>query len=368
MHATADSFSDSIKSAAKAVASNLLSYYHGEEFGKTPGILDGPPPNGQYYWWEGGALWGTMVDYWRLTGDTTWNDVTQYAIVFQGVNSFQDDNWTLSLGNDDQGFWGMSAMLAAENNFPNPSAELLEANPESAQWLALAQGVFNTQAAPDRHDDICGGGLRWQVPPTNVGYDYKNAISNGIFFNLGARLARYTDNATYSDWAVKTWDWMEAVGLIDEEYNVYDGVHVEDCNTITKAQFSYCAAVMLEGAAFMYNYVRHKTYNLASHFSHSRYTTDMDTRPTVQNYGVGVSRVSSTEPSSTSSRTASPSSPPANSPTKTNATPTSSLSRATSTDGWPPPRKSPTSSTSPSSKPSKPAPPPPRTRARTWRT
>lgn len=202
-------------------------------------------------------MWGTMVDYWRLTGDTTWANMTQYALVFQGVNSYQDENWTVSLGNDDQGFWGMSAMLAAESNFPNPSAELLKENPDSGQWLALAQGVFNTQAAPDRHDDTCGGGLRWQIPPTNEGYDYKNSISNGIFFNLGARLARYTDNTTYSDWAVKQWDWMTTVGLIDEQYNVYDGGHVEDeCKSLTKVQFSYCAAVILQGTAFMYNYVR----------------------------------------------------------------------------------------------------------------
>lgn len=144
----------------------------------------------------------------------------------------------------------MSALLAAETNFQNPSEE-------DAQWLALAQGVFNTQASPDRHDDVCGGGLRWQIPSTNVGYNYKNSIANGIFFNLGARLARYTNNDTYSDWAIKTWDWMEGIGLIDEDYNVFDGGHVEDnCSTITKVQFSYCASVILEGAAFMYNHVR----------------------------------------------------------------------------------------------------------------
>ncbi|KAJ4410633.1 hypothetical protein N0V82_009183 [Gnomoniopsis sp. IMI 355080] len=239
---------DSIKTAAKAVASNLLTYYSGDEPGKTPGILPGPPPNGDYYWWEGGALWGTLVEYWHQTGDTEWNNMTEASLTFQSDNSFQPENWTISLGNDDQGFWGMSALLAAETNFQNPPAK-------DSQWLALAQGVFNTQASPDRHDDACGGGLRWQIPSTNVGYNYKNSIANGIFFNLGARLARYTSNDTYSDWAVKTWDWMEGIGLIDEHYNVFDGGHVEDnCTTITKTQFSYCAAVILEGAAFMYNY------------------------------------------------------------------------------------------------------------------
>ncbi|KAF3766954.1 family 76 glycoside hydrolase [Cryphonectria parasitica EP155] len=242
---------DSIKTAAKAVASNLMSYYKGDDYGQTPGILPGPPPAGDYYWWEGGALWGTLVDYWHWTGDTTWNSVTQSSLLFQAGapdNSYQPNNWTLSLGNDDQGFWGMSAMLAAENKFQDPPAT-------DPGWLALAQAVFNTQAAPDRHDDTCGGGLRWQIPPTNVGYDYKNSIANGIFFNLGARLARYTGNTTYEDWAVKTWDWMQGVGLISDDYKVYDGGHVEDnCTTIDMVQFSYCAAVILEGTAFMYNH------------------------------------------------------------------------------------------------------------------
>lgn len=248
---------DSIKTAAKAVASNLMSYYSGDDPGQTPGILPGPPPDGDYYWWQGGALWGTMVDYWHLTGDTTWNNITQDSLLFQAGApdySYQPENWTLSLGNDDQGFWGMSAMLAAENKFQDPPSS------DDPGWLALAQAVFNTQAAPDRHDDVCNGGMRWQIPSTNNGYDYKNTIANGIFFNLGARLARYTNNATYADWATKTYQWLEGVGYIDAEYNVFDGAHTgTNCTKIDEAQFSYTAAVLLQGAAFMYNHVSVKT-------------------------------------------------------------------------------------------------------------
>jgi mannan endo-1,6-alpha-mannosidase len=73
---------------------------------------------------------------------------------------------------------------------------------------------------------------------------------------LGARLARYTGNTTYADWAEKTWDWEIAVGYIDDEYNIFDGAHVEhNCTDINKAQFSYNNAVYLLGAAYMYNYV-----------------------------------------------------------------------------------------------------------------
>ncbi|KAJ8123217.1 hypothetical protein O1611_g9648 [Lasiodiplodia mahajangana] len=241
---------DDIISAAKSLAYDLMSYYHGNESGQTPGILPGPPPAGDYYWWEGGALWGTMIDYWHLTGDDTYNDVVTQGMLWQTGpnNNYMPPNWSASLGNDDQGFWGMSAMLAAEENFPNPSDD-------QPQWLALAQAVWNTQADPDRHDSTCGGGLRWQIPFSNNGYDYKNSIANGIFFNLGARLARYTNNATYAKYAEDTWDWVVNVGLMDENYNIFDGAHVEkNCTDINRAQFSYNNGVFLLGAAYMYNF------------------------------------------------------------------------------------------------------------------
>ncbi|KAK3956985.1 glycoside hydrolase [Pseudoneurospora amorphoporcata] len=239
-----------IKKTAADIAFDMMQYYKGNLTGQTPGILPGPPPAGDYYWWEAGAMWGALIDYWRFTGDESYNNVTTQALLWQ-VGPGQDympPNVTASLGNDDQGFWGMSAMTAAENNFPNPP-------PDQPQWLGLAQAVFNTQANPDRHDDTCNGGLRWQIPSLNNGYNYKNSIANGCFFNLGARLARYTGNKTYADWAEKTWDWMRGVGLMDDDYNIHDGAHVEkNCTDVNGAQFSYNFGVFTLGAAHMYNY------------------------------------------------------------------------------------------------------------------
>ncbi|KEY72151.1 hypothetical protein S7711_00160 [Stachybotrys chartarum IBT 7711] len=242
---------EDIKKTASTLAWDLLQYYNGNETGQTPGILPGPPPAGDYYWWEGGAMWGTLIDYWFLTGDSTYNDLIMQAMLWQtGDNDdFMPLNVTASLGNDDQGFWGMTAMLAAESKFPDPPSD-------RAGWLALAQGVFHTQASPERHDDTCNGGLRWQIPFSNNGYDYKNSIANGCFFNLGARLARYTGNDSYAQWAEETWDWMQGVGYMDPETDaIYDGGHVqENCTDVNEAQFSYNNAVFAEGAAFMYNY------------------------------------------------------------------------------------------------------------------
>ncbi|KAI0872890.1 glycoside hydrolase family 76 protein [Hypoxylon argillaceum] len=234
---------DSIKDAASTVAYGLLKYYTGNNTGDTPGNLPDP-----YFWWEAGAMFGTMVDYWFLTGDESYNDVTTQAMLHQvgDDNDFMPTNQTRTLGNDDQGFWAMAAMSAAENNFPNPPAG-------QPQWLALAQAVFNEYV--DRWDPAtCGGGLRWQIFTFNNGFNYKNSISNGCFFNIAARLARYTGNQTYSDWAEKVWDWMTEVQFIDADFNIYDGAGVEDgCKTISRPQWTYNAGIYLHGAAVMFN-------------------------------------------------------------------------------------------------------------------
>ena len=103
---------------------------------------------------------------------------------------------------------------------------------------------------------MCGGGLRWQIFPFNKGYDYKNTISNGGFFQLAARLARYTGNDTYAQWAEKSYDWMLGTPLLTDDYAVYDGTHVDrNCTVPEKTQWTYNVGTFLMGAVNMYNYV-----------------------------------------------------------------------------------------------------------------
>lgn len=47
---------EAVKMAASEVAEDLLGFYRGEEPGWVYGILPGPPPDGDYYWWIGGAM------------------------------------------------------------------------------------------------------------------------------------------------------------------------------------------------------------------------------------------------------------------------------------------------------------------------
>lgn len=241
---------DSVKSAASTIAFDMMKYYTGNVSGQwnIPGILP-PPEVGGYYWWQAGAMWNSMINYWHITGDTSYNNVVSEALLFQvGPQSdYMPPNQTKALGNDDQAFWGMAAMSAAEYKFPDPPSN-------QPQWLALAQAVFNTQV-PRWNMDTCGGGLKWQIFTFNSGYNYKNTISNGAFFNIAARLALYTNNATYAEWAIKTWDWTQRIGLISRNYDFYDGSDDNlNCSEINHVQYSYNAGVWLLGAAAMYNY------------------------------------------------------------------------------------------------------------------
>lgn len=168
-------------------------------------------------------------------------------------NAFEPQNQSKSLGNDDQAFWGMAAMSAAENKMPDLPTEGDMAGPS---WLALAQAVFNRQAARWNKTGTCGGGLNWQIFEFNQGYTYRNTISNGCFFNIAARLFKYTANDTYSEWAIKTWDWEAAVNLFDSDLHFYDGSDEKNnCTDINKIQWTYNLGVHLSGAAAMWNAV-----------------------------------------------------------------------------------------------------------------
>lgn len=192
-------------------------------------------------------MWGGLIDYWKYIDDTSFVETTQQGLLAQigPAQNFIMPQQTFDEGNDDQVFWCLASMSAAETDFPNPS---------SPSWLQLSENCFNNQVS--RWDtSTCGGGLKWQIyPQNNYGYNYKNSISNGGLFQLAARLALFTGNSTYSDWANTVWDWTNSVGLMDSNYNVYDGANDEtNCSPVTPIQWTYNVGIFMYGAANMYN-------------------------------------------------------------------------------------------------------------------
>ncbi|KAH9909134.1 glycoside hydrolase [Xylariomycetidae sp. FL2044] len=237
----------SIRSVASTLAHGTMSYYTGNITNTPATIAVFPPP---HYWWQAGAAWGAMLDYSHYTGDSSYDEVITQALVSQVGPAFdfmvpahQGDE-----GNDDQAFWSFAVLDAVERNWPQPNADV-------PPWLQIAENIWNTMM-PRWNTSSCGGGLAWQIFPDNSnGMDYKNAVSNGGFFQLSARLARATGNETYAQWANTIYDWSETVGFINQDYLVLDGASSKaNCNDTNPVSFSYSQGIYMYGAAVMYNY------------------------------------------------------------------------------------------------------------------
>lgn len=194
-----------------------------------------------------------MLDYYHYTKDPSYNHVIIQALSaptnLAPTFDYMPQEHAHEEGNDDLFFWGSAVMSAAERNFPQPNEDI-------PSWIDIAARVFNSLASR-WHDDKCGGGMLWQIYPSNPnGMFYKNSISNGGLFQLAARLARATGNDTYLEWANKAWDWSADKGLIDAKtYHVYDGVDIRnDCKKVNMHSFTYTSGIYMYGAAVMANY------------------------------------------------------------------------------------------------------------------
>lgn len=74
---------DQVRQAAKNVAEVLVSMYANTEQNKIlsgiPGLLPYPP----YFWWEAGAMFGQLIDYWYYTNDSSYNTLIKEGILHQ---------------------------------------------------------------------------------------------------------------------------------------------------------------------------------------------------------------------------------------------------------------------------------------------
>jgi mannan endo-1,6-alpha-mannosidase len=199
-----------------------------------------------------------MLEYWHYTGDTSYNNASYQALTHQlslsPNNDFNIPGEAFDTGNDDQAFWVIVAMSAAEYGFTEPAAPL----PSWLQVVVNAWETFVLRWAID--SSTCGGGLRWQFQESMAGWNYKNAVSNSLFFQISARLARYTGNQTYIDWSNRIWNWTASIGMIDNICNVYDGSDVLlNCSKLDHHQWTYNVGAFLYGAAVLANYTNSST-------------------------------------------------------------------------------------------------------------
>ncbi|KAJ3579734.1 hypothetical protein NPX13_g836 [Xylaria arbuscula] len=236
----------SIKTAASQVAKGLY-VFHNEA--ATTGQFNQPQP---WFWWLSGSGWTGLMDYTVYTKDTTYKADLLSALAKNVGPNFdfvppEQSGWE---ANDDQAYWVYNALTAMEYGF--------DTLPDSPSWDVIATNAFNLFAERWNADsDTCNGGLKWQYDPEANGWTYKNAVTNGAMFQTAARLARYTGNQTFADWATKIWDWSRGVGIVSDDYHVYDGTSDDkgaNCTEVNHDEWSYNIASYLHGAAHMFNF------------------------------------------------------------------------------------------------------------------
>jgi predicted alpha-1,6-mannanase (GH76 family) len=183
-------------------------------------------------WWNAANALTAVIGYTRCTRDQAYLGVIpatfraaqrRYRGGHRGfINTFFDDN----------GWWALAWVAAYDLT-------------RDRRYLETAQAIFAHNQGG--WDGTCGGGLWW-----NTGRRYKNAITSELFLALAARLAQRAsdeqEHREYLDWALRTWEWLRASGMIGPDGLVNDGLTAA-CANNGGTTWTYNQGVVLGGLA-----------------------------------------------------------------------------------------------------------------------
>ncbi|KAJ3274068.1 hydrolase 76 protein [Terramyces sp. JEL0728] len=267
---------DSVKSATTNIAKQLMSYYR---------PYPASPPNAReghivestnqdqtgFQWYEGGIMWGTMMEYMRVTGDNQYSTTVVNGLTLGSsgtIGSFLGANKVINglagRWNDDIMWWGLGVVTGPEI-FGNPAAVM----PGGVSYLALIQSTYDDVWA--QWDDSCGGGIFWnrnRQDPNKSRKFMKSTITNAQHINIGARLYLMTGNKTYIDNAVKVYNWLKG-GVISPDFRIYDGVMSDStcANSMTDTTYlsdSYNPGTLAGALAWLYKATNDPQYMTAA--------------------------------------------------------------------------------------------------------
>jgi uncharacterized protein YyaL (SSP411 family) len=229
---------------AKAGMAELMLSYSGSS-----GLI------GNSSWWQSALALGTLEDYEQATGDTEFD----YAIAgaYQNKNSCVSPSGCGSgyIGDfrnaymDDTGWWGL-AWLGAYHVTGNST------------YLATAE---DDASYINSHRDATCGGVWW-----NTSEQQNEAIANGVFLDLAARLYDTTGNSTYLSWAEYEWssyfgvDFGQQGAIVDGSYVVTDGLDESTCKNDGGTGYTYNQGVVMAGLARLYSATGNAGYAYAA--------------------------------------------------------------------------------------------------------
>jgi mannan endo-1,6-alpha-mannosidase len=213
-----------------------------------------------------------MIKYQMYTKDTSHEEHIQSALSRNMEELPNRQGYRMARkapeGDKKEMWWIYPALTAMESGFPAPicksgNVSLRATGKCNVSWQSLAINAFEEHVERwNAEKTTCNGGLRWQLKDPG----YKNTVTNGGFFQIAARLARYTGNETFADWATTVWEWTTAVELLEtgEEYHVHDGAEdreERECSMdgyFQNQEWSHTLGLYLQGAANMYAYSQRK--------------------------------------------------------------------------------------------------------------
>jgi predicted alpha-1,6-mannanase (GH76 family) len=176
-------------------------------------------------WWNAANALTAVTRYTRVAGDRAYLGVIERTFARAGrrhagfVNDYFDDN----------GWWALAWVDAYDLT-------------GDGRYLDAARSIFAHNLGG--WDGTCGGGLWW-----NTRRRYKNAVTNELFLTLAARLhQRVPGDREYLDWALRSWHWLDASGMIGPGGLVYDGLS-EACASNHGTTWTYNQGVILGGLA-----------------------------------------------------------------------------------------------------------------------
>lgn len=176
-------------------------------------------------WWNSANALTAVTRYTRFTGDLAHLGVVEQTFARAArrrarfVNDFFDDN----------GWWALAWVDAYD----------LTGQP---RYLDEARVIFAHNLGG--WDGTCGGGLWWNTDRT-----YKNAVTNELFLTLAALLhQRVPGDREYLDWALRSWHWLDASGMIGPGGLVHDGLS-DACASNLGPTWTYNQGVVLGGLA-----------------------------------------------------------------------------------------------------------------------
>ncbi|WP_226633100.1 glycoside hydrolase family 76 protein [Novosphingobium profundi] len=172
--------------------------------------------------WQRFVLADVLIAYRARTGDTRWDARIHAALRNHNRLALNDDAlWAVIASVDG---WHMEGDPALLDYAARTFAELVRTH-----W-----------------DTTCGGGMWWNPRRT-----YKNAITNELLLTAATRLYRATGQEEYRAWALRTWGWLGASGMIGEDGLVNDGLVIDPqtgiCRNNGQPRWSYNQGVLLSG-------------------------------------------------------------------------------------------------------------------------